>query len=106
MVDSFNIPHTIIISVHQTPLPYCLINSYTMEKKGSKYVTITESADQRQITGTFCMTLSGIFLPIQSIQNRNNMLFLKYILLLSGDIYPNPGPVQLNNDAWSLELYI
>ena len=43
------------------PLPYCLINSYTMERKGSKCVASVGSVDYRQITGTSCITLSGNF---------------------------------------------
>lgn len=67
IVDTFDIPSDLTINLDQTPLPYCLISQYTMAKKGSKRVAIAGSADHRQITGTFSITLSGLFLPMQLI---------------------------------------
>lgn len=67
IVDAYDIPHDLIINLDQTPLPYCLVNQYTMAKKGAKQVAIAGSADHRQITGTFSVSLSGKFLPMQLI---------------------------------------
>ena len=33
IVDTYDIPHDLIINLDQTPLPYCLVNQYTMAKK-------------------------------------------------------------------------
>ena len=56
-----------VINLDQTPIPYCLVKQYTIAKKGSKQVTITGSADHWQVTGTFAITLSRVFLPVQLI---------------------------------------
>ena len=44
-----------------------LISKYTLEKKGTSRVPVLGTSDYRQITGTFGITLSGHFLPIQLI---------------------------------------
>ena len=67
VVQAQNIPPELIINIDQTPLPFVLISKYTMNKKGESNVPILGTADYRQITGTFAITLSGRFLPIQLI---------------------------------------
>ena len=67
VVQAHNIPPELIINIDQTPLPFVLISKYTMNKKGESNVPILGTADYRQITGTFAITLSGRFLPIQLI---------------------------------------
>ena len=67
LVGWFNIPKDSIINIDQTPLPYVLVSSYTMEEKVKQCVPISGTTDYRQITGTFGVTLSGEFLPIQLI---------------------------------------
>ena len=55
------------MNLDQTPLKYMPAMNHTMEKQNSKSVSITESSDKRSITGTFTITLSGHFLPMQLI---------------------------------------
>ena len=79
LVDSFDIPPQLIINIDQTPLPYCLTSQYTMAEKGAKRVAITGSADHRQITGTFSVTLAGLFLPMQLIyEGKTNRCHPKF----------------------------
>ena len=66
-VQADNIPPELIINIDQTPLPFVLISKYTMNKKGESNVPILGTSDYRQITGTFVITLSGKFLPMQLI---------------------------------------
>ena len=66
-VQADNVPPELIINIDQTPLPFVLISKYTMNKRGEKSVPILGSADYRQITGTFAVSMSGTFLPIQLI---------------------------------------
>ena len=56
-----------VINIDQTPLPFVLINKYTLAKKGSSRVSVPGTSDYRQITGTFVVTMVGSFLPIQLI---------------------------------------
>lgn len=67
LVRWFNIPKELVINIDQTPLPFVLISSYTMEEKGNQCVPVSGTTDYRQITGTFGVSLSGDFLPIQLI---------------------------------------
>ena len=51
----------------QTPLPFFLVSSYTLAQNGDKTVPIKNCLDYRQITGTFAISMTGGFLPIQLI---------------------------------------
>ena len=62
---------SVLLNLDQIPSPYSLINRYTMTKEGSKQVAIAGSADHRQITGTFTITLSGKFRRPQLIYQGN-----------------------------------
>ena len=53
--------------IAQTPLPFILLRKHTMDKKNEKLKSITNFANYCQVTGTFSITLSAIFLPIQII---------------------------------------
>ena len=61
------IPIDLIFNWDQTGLNLVPVSSWTMEAKGSKRVAIQGLTDKRQITGVFCGTLLGEFLPIQLI---------------------------------------
>ena len=61
VVDAYDIPSDLVTNIDQTPLPFILLSKYTMDKKNEKLVPIANSADYRQVTGTFSITLSGIF---------------------------------------------
>ena len=61
LIKWFNIPKELVINIDQTPLPFVLVSSYTIEKKGNQCV---------EITGAFGVCLSGDFLPIQLIYQR------------------------------------
>ena len=63
VVDAYDIPDDLVINIDQTPLTFILLSKYTMVKKNEKLVPIANSADYREVTGTFSVTLSDIFLP-------------------------------------------
>jgi len=67
IVHAHEIPPEMIINIDQTPLPFVLISKYTLDKKGSSRVSVPGTSEYRQITGTFAITMSGSFLPIQLI---------------------------------------
>ena len=64
LVKWFNIPNKLVTNIDQTPLPFALVSSYTMEKKGNQSVPVAETIDYHQITGTFGVNLREDFLPI------------------------------------------
>lgn len=67
VVQMENIPIELIFNWDQTGLNLVPTPSWTMEKRGSKRVEIKGLNDKRQITGVFCGTICGDFLPFQLI---------------------------------------
>ena len=66
-VAKFNIPDSLIISLHQTPTKYVHVGRTTLAKKNSKTVTIKGSTDKRTITTTFAISIRGDFLLMELI---------------------------------------
>ena len=66
-VEKYAIPDSLVINFDQTPLKIVQCSNSTLAKKNSKTVTIFGASDKRSITGTFSVTLSGKFLPMQLI---------------------------------------
>ena len=66
-VEKYKIPPALIINFDQTPLKYVPVGNETLAKKGAQSVTIDGSSDKRSITGTFGISLTRDFLPMQLI---------------------------------------
>ena len=66
-IEENNIPQSLVLNLDQTPSKYIPVSNKTMAAKGTKYVPIKGSSDQRMITTTFAITLDGHFLPMQLI---------------------------------------
>ena len=62
-----HIHNNIIFIFDQTPLGFTAPNKATFDERGAHSVPIANVDDNRQITGTFCVNISGEFLPIQLI---------------------------------------
>ena len=67
IVEKYEIPHSLIMNLGQTPLKYIPATNHTMVKQNSKSVSIAGSSDKRSITGTFTIILNGHFLLMQLI---------------------------------------
>ena len=67
VVQIEEIPQELIISWDQTGIKYVPVDTWTMEKEGSKRVQVIGADDKRQITAVFAGTVSGEFLPPQLI---------------------------------------
>ena len=67
IVENYEIPHSLIMNLDQTPLKYIPAMNHTMAKQNSKSVSIAGSSDKCSIIGTFTITLNGHFLPMQLI---------------------------------------
>ena len=66
-VKEHYIPGDLVITLDQTPLSYVSPGKYTFHQRGVKNVPINGVDGKRQITGTFAVSLTGEFLPIQMI---------------------------------------
>lgn len=67
LIEKHNIPHSMIINIDQTPLKYVPTGNFTLAKRGSASVVMEAASDKRSITGTFGITFTNKFLPIQLI---------------------------------------
>ena len=65
--SKYDIPDDLIINFDQTPLSYICSPNHTLHQRGAKSVPLISKGKKKQITGTFTLTKSGIFLPMQLI---------------------------------------
>ena len=61
------IPEEHIFNMDQTPLGLTSASKVTFAPRGGKTVPISNIDDKRMITGTFCVSMKGDFLPVQLI---------------------------------------
>ena len=62
-----DIPEDLVINLDPTPLSYVSPGKYTFHPRGEQNVPIKGVDNKRQITGTFAVSLTGEFLPIQVV---------------------------------------
>ncbi len=67
IVKEHNIPDELIVNFDQTGVSIIPVDDWTMEKEGSKDVSITGLEDKRMITVLLCYSLSLDMLPPQAI---------------------------------------
>ena len=65
IVEKYEIPHSLIMNLDQTPLKYIPAINHTLTKQNSKSVSIAGSSNKRSITGTVTITFNGHFLLMQ-----------------------------------------
>ena len=94
-ISEHDIPTSLVINLDQTPLSYVSPGKYTFSFKGAKNVPIRGVDDKRQITGTFAVTLTGKFLPVQSIYKG------KTKRSLPKSKFPNSFSVTFTENHWS-----
>ena len=66
MQNWHSIPDDLIINFDHTPLPYVVTAISTLNEKGAKSVPL-QGKGKKQITGTFAVSMTGDFLPMQLI---------------------------------------
>lgn len=92
-----DIPIELIINWDQTGLNLVPVSTWTMATKGSKRVPIQGLDDKRQITGVFCGTLLGEFLPIQLIYSGKTQRCLPPFK------FPGDWSIKYTENHWSNE---
>ena len=65
IILNHDIPLDLVLNLDQTPLSYVSPGKYTFCLKGTTTVPIKGVDDKRQITATFTVSASEVFLPIQ-----------------------------------------
>ena len=66
------VPEDLILNLAQTPLSYVCSASHTLHEKGAKSVPLVGEGKKKQITGTFTVTMSILFRPMQLIYEGKN----------------------------------
>jgi len=93
-----DIPEDLILNFDQTPLPYICSTKHTLEVQGTKNVPIVGKGKKKQITGTFTISMSGTFLPMQLIyQGKTNRCLPK------NANFPDDFDVTYTENHWSNE---
>ena len=59
MVETHNIPPSLVLNLDQTPTKYVPSARHTLAQRNSKSVVIAGSSDKRTIMATFTITLDG-----------------------------------------------
>ena len=97
IVHMEDIPPELIINWDQTGLNLVPTSNWTMAQKGQKRVSIKGLRDKRMITGVFCGSLVGEFLPMQVIYGG------KTDRCHPPTPFPNDWDITHNNKHWSNE---
>ena len=93
-----SIPDDLIINFDQTPLPHFLTSNRTLNEKGAKSVPLQGQGKKKQITGTFAVSMTGDFLPMQLIYEG------KTPRCLPKDVeFPKEFDVTFTPNHWSNE---
>ena len=93
-----SIPKELIINFDQTPLPYACATKHTLEKQGSKQVPLVGKGKTKQITGTFVISQSSEFLPMQPIyEGKTTKCLPKNV------IFPKGFNITFTKNHWSNE---
>ena len=61
------VPEELVLNLDQTPLGLTSASKVTFAPHGAKKVPISNIDDKRMITGSFCVSMKGDFIPIQLI---------------------------------------
>ena len=61
------VPEELVLNLDQTPLGLTSASKATFAPHGAKNVPVSNIDDKRMITGNFCVSMKGDFLPIQLI---------------------------------------
>ena len=93
------ISEDLIINFDQTPLPYVCTGKHTSHTQGASNIPLVRKGKKKQITGTFTITMSGQFLPMQLIYQGTTDHCLP-----KGVEFPDDWNVMYTTNHWSNEL--
>ncbi|PFX11883.1 Pogo transposable element with KRAB domain [Stylophora pistillata] len=94
----YSVPEDLILNFDQTPLSYVCSASHTLHKKGEKSVPLVGKGKKKQITGTFPVMMSGLFLPMHLVYEGESPRRLP-----QGITFPENFNLTLTPNHWSNE---
>ena len=96
-VETWNIPHVLIINWDQTGSKLVPVSEWTMEREGTKQVATIGREDKREVTVLMSVTASGIPLSFQVIYLG------KTIGCHAKVTFPNDWNITQSDSHWSTE---
>ena len=96
-VERYNIPHSLVVNLDQTPLKIIPVSKRTLAPKGESSVPLVGLTDKRSITATFATSLDGKFLPLQLIYGGKTEKSLPPV------IFPESFSLSANEKHYSNE---
>ena len=104
-VSTFSIVPDLIINIDQIPSSYVSVGRLTMARQGSQSVPIKGLTDKRNITLTFSVTLSGLFLPIQVIYGGKTTASQPRGFTFPKEFCISQNPKHWSNEAETFKLF-
>ena len=99
-VEEYNVPTSLIVNIDQTPIKYVPVGSESLAEKGVNNVTSEGSDDKRTITGTFGISKSGVFLPMQLIYgDKTTQSIPKFKFPNEFSLSANPKPFSNTEES-------
>ena len=103
LIEEHDIPCSMILNIDQTPLKYVPTGNLTLAAKRSTTVTMEGGSDKRCITGTFGITFTNKFLPIQLIYGGKTEQSLPRFKFSDG-FSTSVNPTHYSNATESIKL--
>ena len=104
IIEELDISKELILNLDQTLLSYVSPGKYTFNPKDAKTVPIKGIDDERQITATFTVSMTGTFLPTQLIYDEKTPRCLRRFDFLA-DFNVTFSDNQWPNTEKSIELF-
>ena len=96
-VETWNIPHALIINWDQTGSKLVPVSEWTIEREGTKQVAIIGQEDKREVTVLMSITAFGDLRPFQVIYQE------KTVGCHAKVTFPNDWNITQSDSHWSTE---
>ena len=64
LINRYDIPKELVLNFDQMPLSYSTVGNNTLEFEGARSVPVKGKEEGKQITETFTVSATGLFLPM------------------------------------------
>ena len=102
--QQYDIPDELILNYDQTPLSYVCAPNHTLHTRGEANIPLIGKGKKKQITGTFTVTKSGDFLPMQIIYQGKTIRCHPQGVVFPEGFNITHTPNHWSNEEKSIEL--
>ena len=104
MQQQYDIPDELILNYDQTPLSYVYAPNHALHTGGEANIPLIGKGKKKQITGTFTVTKSGDFLPMQIIYQGKTIRRHSQGVVFPEGFNITHTPNHWSNEEKSIEL--